>query len=186
MIAEGELETDLPDLVGQAYGTVLEVGPGSGNQLPRYSLAKIDRIYGIEPNLDLRDALWETVEKNGLQNIYTIVPCGLQDLRKLSFYGYHDIVPGTIDTVTCFQVLCSVPKPAEMAQELYRLLKPGGQMIIYEHIKSEDYLTRLVQRMYFLPSGVDRGLTLQSNLQYRLAIRCGPLPSESPHSDVPA
>ena len=77
--------------------------------------------------------------------MYIIVPCGVEDLEKLREYG---IGAETIDTVTSVQVLCSVPKPAALVKNLYRLLKPGGQMIIYEHVKSEDYLSQLVQSMY--------------------------------------
>ncbi|KAF6220452.1 hypothetical protein HO133_002884 [Letharia lupina] len=144
-IAAGELETDLPKLVAKAYGTVVEVGPGSGNQLPRYDISKIDRIYGVEPNVDLHDALRSNVKVNGLSDVYTIVPCGVENIEKLSEYG---IEPGTIDTVTSVQVLCSVPKPAALVKDLYQLLKPGGQMIVYEHVKSEDYISQLVQLVY--------------------------------------
>ena len=139
------METDVPKLVAKAYGTVLELGPGSGNQLPRYDNSKIERIYGIEPNVHLHCALRNKIKKHGLSDVYTIVPCGVEDLEKLREYG---IGPETIDTVTSVQVLCSVPKPAALVKSLYRLLKPGGQMIIYEHVKSEDYLSQLVQSMY--------------------------------------
>lgn len=137
-----QLETDVPELISKASGTVLEVGPGSGNQLPRYEISKIERIYGVEPNVDLHDALRSRIKKHGLSDVYTIVPCGVEDLDKLREYG---IGPGTMDTVTSVQVLCSVPEPAALVKELYRLLKPGGQMIVFEHVKSEDYLSYLVQ-----------------------------------------
>lgn len=78
--------------------------------------------------------------------MYTIIPCGAEDLEKLSEYG---IVAGNVDTIISTQVLCSVPEPAALVKDLYRLLKPGGQMIVYEHVKSEDYLSHLVQRTYF-------------------------------------
>lgn len=70
-------------------------------------------------------------------------------MEKLAEYG---IEPGTMDTVTSVKVLCSVPRPAALVKDLYRLLKPGGQMIVYEHVKSEDYMSQLVQRMYFRPT----------------------------------
>ena len=94
----------------------------------------------------MHDALRSNVKVNGLSDVYTIVPCGVENIEKLSEYG---IEPGTIDTVTSVQVLCSVPKPAALVKDLYQLLKPGGQMIVYEHVKSEDYISQLVQRMYF-------------------------------------
>lgn len=140
------METNVPKLIAKAYGTILELGPGSGNQLPRYDVSKIDRIYGVEPNLDLHDALRNNIKKHGLSDVYTIVPCGVEDLEKLREYG---VVLGSVDTVISIQVLCSVPKPAATMRDLYQMLKPGGQMVVYEHVKSEDYLSQLVQRTYF-------------------------------------
>ena len=139
--------TGVPELIAKAHGTVLEIGPGSGNQLPRYDVSKIHRIYGVEPNVDLHDALRSNVKKHGLSDIYTIVPCGIEDFAKLKEYG---IEPETVDTVASVQVLCSVPKPEALVKDLYRLLKPGGQMIVYEHVKSEDYVSHSVQCLYSL------------------------------------
>ena len=45
------------------------------------------------------------------------------------------------------QVLCSVPEPREMVKRLYGLLKPGGRMIVYEHVRAVDQFSRLVQSM---------------------------------------
>lgn len=53
-----------------------------------------------------------------------------------------------MDTVLSVQVLCGVPQPDRVVKEMYRLLKPGGQMIVYEHVKSDDVVSGLVQRMY--------------------------------------
>ena len=137
----------VPKLIAKAHGTVLELGPGSGNQLPHYDISKIDRIYGVEPNVDLHDALRSKVKEHGLSDIYTIVPCVIEDFAKLKEYGLE---PETVNTVTSMQVLCSVPKPEALAKDLYRLLKPGGQMIVFEHVKSEDYVSHLVQCLYSL------------------------------------
>ena len=46
------------------------------------------------------------------------------------------------------QVLCGVPRPEEMVREMYKLLKPGGQMVIYEHVRSDDFLSGLVQNVF--------------------------------------
>ena len=139
----------VPQLIAKAHGTVLELGPGSGSQLPHYDISKIDRIYGVEPNVELHDALRSKVKKHGLSDIYTIVPCVIEDFAKLKEYG---VEPETVDTVTSMQVLCSVPKPEALAKNLYRLLKPGGQMIVFEHVKSEDYVSYLVQCLDSLTS----------------------------------
>lgn len=141
-IKQNEEETDLPSLDAKAYGTVVEVGPGSGNQLSRYNKAAITKMYGIEPNVDLHPALRQTIKQNGLSDIYTIVPCGIEDFDGLRKYG---ITEGSIDTIMSVQVLCSVPKPDVMVKAMYKLLKPGGQVIVYEHVRSDDWGTRIMQ-----------------------------------------
>ncbi len=55
----------------------------------------------------------------------------------------------SVDTVVSSLVLCSVPDPARVLAELLRILKPGGQFLFYEHVRSthplgavvEDFLT---------------------------------------------
>lgn len=141
-VAAVDAMTGVPELIAKAHGTVLELGPGSGTQLPRYDVSKIERVYGVEPNVDLHDALRGNVKKHGLSDMYTIVPCVIEDFDKLKEYG---IEAESVDTVTSVQVLCSVPEPEALARGLYKLLKPGGQMLVYEHVKSEDYVSRFVQ-----------------------------------------
>ena len=142
MIKKAEEESDLPSLDAKAYGTVIELGPGSGNQLSRYNKSAITKIYGIEPNVDLHPALRQTIKENGLSDVYTIVPCGVEDVDRLREYG---VMEGSVDTVISVQVLCSVPRPEDIVKAMYRLLKPGGQMIVFEHVKSEDRMSQLVQ-----------------------------------------
>ena len=141
-IKKNEEETELPALDALASGTVVEIGPGSGSQLSRYNKSQITKIYGIEPNVDLHPALRASIKETGLSDVYTIVPCGVEDFDKLREYG---VLEGTVDTVMSVQVLCSVPRPEVMVKALYRLLKPGGQMIVYEHVRSEDWVSQFVQ-----------------------------------------
>ena len=128
--------------MAQASGVVLELGPGIGSQLPRFDKSKITKVYGVEPCLHLHDALRRQIKECGLDDIYEIVPCGIEDVVELKKHG---IALGTIDTVLSVQVLCSVPDPDEMMRRLYLLIKPAGQLIVYEHVKSTDSLTAMVQ-----------------------------------------
>ena len=77
-----------------------------------------------------------------MSDIYTIVPCGIEDFDSLKKYG---ILEGSVDTVMSVQVLCSVPRPEVMVKAMYKLLRPGGQMIVYEHVRSEDWMSQLMQ-----------------------------------------
>lgn len=142
MFAARERETVLPSLVSQAYGTVLEVGPGSGSQLSRLDVSKITKVFGVEPTLDLHGELRASVKQAGLTDMYTIVPTGVDDTQQLRNYG---VEKESIDTLLVIQVLCCVPQPEKTVRELYELLKPGGQLIVYEHVKSEDRVSKLIQ-----------------------------------------
>lgn len=133
----------MPRLVGMASGTVLELGPGSGNQFDRFDRTATSRIYGIEPNEYLFNRLRnETIKQHGLSDIYVPINAALEDDKVLESWG---IDTGSIDTVVCMQVLCSVSDPARAAKHIYRLLKPGGQLLFWEHQASRDTVTRLVQ-----------------------------------------
>lgn len=137
-------------MVAQASGIVVEIGPGSGSQACRYDTSKVTKIYGIEPNAAFHDKLRVRIKEAKLDDIYTIVPCGIEDASELEKYG---VSRESIDTVLTCQVLCSVPQPEETVRHLYRLLKRGGKLIAYEHIRSQDTVSRTVQgasfRFYF-------------------------------------
>ncbi len=153
MFAAGERETVLPSLVSQAYGTILEVGPGSGSQVGRLDASNITKAFGVEPILDLHDQLRASIKKAGLTDVYTIVPTGIDDTQQLSMYG---IDKESIDTLLIVQVLCCVPQPGKTVRELYELLKPGGQMVVYEHVRSEDMLSKFVQGTFKQSSEIRR------------------------------
>ena len=145
MLADGDRQTAVPALVSEASGIVLELGPGIGSQLPRYNTSKIIKIYGVEPNVDLHKSLRENIKASGLIDVYEIVPCGVEDVVELKKQG---IVLGSIDTILSVQVLCSVPDPNKILRRLYALLKPGGQLIVYEHVKSKDMISSVVQSKF--------------------------------------
>ena len=158
MFADADTQTAVPDLVSQASGIILELGPGIGSQLPRYNISKVTKIYGVEPNVDLHKSLRENIKTSGLIDVYEIVSCGLEDVVELKKHG---IMLGSIDTILSVQVLCSVPDPNEILRRLYALLKPGGQLIVYEHVKSNDMISSVVQSKFTTVPSV-RNLTLKS------------------------
>ena len=134
-----------------ASGVVLELGPGIGSQLSRYNVSKITKVYGVEPNKALHKSLMEKIKACGLSDVYEIVPCGVESVVELEKHG---IVFSSIDTILSIQVLCSVPDPEKTFQQLYALMKPGRQFIIFEHVKSTDVVSAIIQSMLVLSSTV--------------------------------
>lgn len=134
--------TSVPSLVASAHGVVLEVGPGVGSQLDRFDKSKIDHIYGVELNPAFVPPLLAEVEKAGLQGNYTIISGAVGDERLLVEHG---IKAGSVDSIVCIGTLCSVNNPEQTMRWMYELLKPGGVFIFWEHRRSQDLLTRVVQ-----------------------------------------
>lgn len=154
------LDTPTSPTAGIA-GVVLEVGPGSGLWVDVFSdrhmqssssaRGKITRVYGVEPNTSHHAALRRAVEVAGLQDVYEIVPVGIEDLSS-SAGGekkkWEDsIEPGSVDCVVTILCLCSVPDPERHIRELYELLRPGGRWYVYEHVRCRySWYMRVYQR----------------------------------------
>jgi ubiquinone/menaquinone biosynthesis C-methylase UbiE len=103
-----------------ATGRVLEVGCGTGRNLPRYPPAA--RVTGIDPSLDsLRRARRRAPD----------VPLVCATAEALPFR------PGSFDTVAISLVLCSVPDPALALAEVRRVLRDPGAVRLLEHVRSE-------------------------------------------------
>ncbi|KAI1769874.1 S-adenosyl-L-methionine-dependent methyltransferase [Hypoxylon cercidicola] len=140
-----ERTTVVPELVASAEGIILELGPGLGNQIPLFDQTKIGHIYGVEINGSFIPDLQAKAGECGLREKYTAIHAGVGDTDVLEKHG---IKPGSIDTILSIQVFCSVAQPEAVAREMYRLLKPGGKLIFWEHRRSHDWVTRIVQNFW--------------------------------------
>lgn len=134
--------TSVPSLVALAHGVVLEVGPGMGSQLDRFDKSKIDHIYGVELNPAFVSPLLAEVDKAELQGKYTVIAGAVEDKNLLA---QHGLSAGSVDSIVCIGTLCSISDPEQAMRRMYELLKPGGAFIFWEHRRSDDFLTRIVQ-----------------------------------------
>ncbi|KAH8817467.1 S-adenosyl-L-methionine-dependent methyltransferase [Xylogone sp. PMI_703] len=134
--------TVVPSLVQAASGVVLELGPGPGNQIHRFDTSLVNYVYGIEPNSHFEKDINAKLENNSLQEKYKLLVCGIEDSDILREEG---ITEESLDTVLCIQVLCAVKDPKAVMREVWKLLKPGGKFIFWEHGWSKNRLTTVEQ-----------------------------------------
>jgi hypothetical protein len=115
-------------LISQARGVVVEIGPGGGEWMNLYDKEKVTKIYGVEPNKDHHPLLRKRIKEAGLNDIFVIIPVGVEEL------GDKWVGTEGVDSVVTIQCLCSVPKPRAMINAVYGYVRDGGQWIVYEHV----------------------------------------------------
>ncbi|KAF3020097.1 hypothetical protein E8E14_004817 [Neopestalotiopsis sp. 37M] len=140
-----EATTAVPTLVSHANGLVVDLGPALGNQLQSFNLDNVTQIYGIEKNAFFVKELEGKIQESNIRDKYAVITCGIEDTDIMEQAGIED---GNVDTVLCIQVLCSVSDPLAVARRLYKLLRPGGKLIFWEHHGNEDTVTRIFQTLW--------------------------------------
>jgi ubiquinone/menaquinone biosynthesis C-methylase UbiE len=115
--------------VASARGLVLEVGVGSGLNLPLYGAA-VTRVVAVDPSPELL-ALARTQASD------MVVPVSLirASAERLPFAN------AVFDTVVMTWTLCSIPNPIAALTEMRRVLRPGGRLLFVEHGLSPEIRT---------------------------------------------
>ncbi|OJD31863.1 phospholipid methyltransferase [Diplodia corticola] len=164
---------DAVALMRSLRGTVLDLGPGTGEQLVRLTPSHLTRVYGAEPAEQFHGRLRANAKKAGLEDKYKVLHAGAQPeslIPALADAGlFQNGSEGIFDEICCIRVLCGVPRPEETIKGLYKLLKPGGRMVVHEHVVNPwretggSFVSRVLQTVYawagwhlFLGCNIDR------------------------------
>jgi len=119
-----------------ASGRVLEIGAGTGANLPHYG-REVESLTITEPEPPLVRRLEQRVRERG--SAAKVLRAPAEDLP------FED---GSFDTAVSTLVLCGVSDQPRALRELRRVLKPGGRLIFIEHVRSsEPRVARLQDRM---------------------------------------
>ncbi len=117
--------------VSDARGETLEVGVGTGKNIPYYPSDLEVNAIDFSPGMMRKAA--QKKERLGADNIRLLE----MDVERLAFPD------NTFDTSISTFVFCTVPDPVCGLAELRRVLKPGGKAIFLEHMKSSNPLINL-------------------------------------------
>ena len=112
-------------LLPAARGRVIEIGIGSGLNLPFYG-REVESVVGVDPSEKLLE-----MARGRLQAVPFQVELEAQSAEALPFDD------GRFDTAVTTWTLCSVPDARRALAELRRVLKPGGELIFVEHGRAE-------------------------------------------------
>jgi ubiquinone/menaquinone biosynthesis C-methylase UbiE len=112
--------------IPHARGDVLEIGIGSGLNLPFYS-AQVRHVYGVDPSLELQRMARKRAA--GRINVEFLPQSAEEPLP---------LAAATMDTVVITWTLCSIPNVGRALEQMKRVLKPNGQLLFLEHGRSSD------------------------------------------------
>jgi ubiquinone/menaquinone biosynthesis C-methylase UbiE len=113
---------------------VIEVGSGDGRSFEHYPHA-VTGVLAVEPDPTARAAAAERART-------AQVPIEIVDGAAASLPAED----ASFDAAVLMGVLCSVPDPAEALAELRRVLVPGGELRVWEHVRSRNAAFRALQR----------------------------------------
>jgi ubiquinone/menaquinone biosynthesis C-methylase UbiE len=118
-------------IVPLAEGDVLEIGMGSGLNLPYYDSQKVRKIWGLEPSEGMRQLAMKTLEGMSL------------DLEFIDLPGEEiPLESDSVDTVLVTYTLCTIPDVATALEGMRRVLKPDGRLLFCEHGVAPDESVR--------------------------------------------
>ena len=121
-------------LLAGAAGSVLEIGGGTGANLPHYRDA--GRVVVSEPDPFMRGRLRRKLVRARVP--VEVSESGAEDLP------FRD---GSFDAVVSTLVLCSVPTQEKALAEVRRVLRPGGRLLFIEHVRGEGSVARVQDRV---------------------------------------
>lgn len=114
-------------VVPQASGIILEVGIGSGLNIPFYDRAVVEKIIGLDPSIELHAMAKKTADQHDLAIDFIVGGAEQMDLPNDS-----------VDTVLVTYTMCTIPDALSANKEMLRVLKPGGRLIFCEHGLAPD------------------------------------------------
>jgi len=124
-------------ICGPKGGRILEVGVGTGISLPCY--ARINRIVGIDISEPMLRKAHARVAEQKLANVETLA---VMDATRMA------LPDNSFDVVVAQYVITAVPNPEGTLDEFARVLKPGGEIVLVNHIGAETGPRRLFEQCF--------------------------------------
>ena len=146
-------------VIPQAHGRVLEVGIGTGRNMPFYDSARVTNIVGVDPALSMHRLALKRIRRSGIK--VELVGVSAEKLA---------VADASFETVVCTYTLCTIPDPVAALREMRRALVPGGKLLFSEHGRAPDASVRKWQaRVQPYWSRVSGGCMLDRDIPALLA-----------------
>lgn len=127
-------------LLKEISGRVLEIGSGTGINFPLYSKQVV--LLATDPSDAMLDQARARLLRENVAARVEVLTAGVLDPILAEV-----VPPASIDAVVCTLVLCTVENPAATLAFLHSRLKPGGSLILLEHVRARTKAGRMLQNL---------------------------------------
>lgn len=146
------------ELLATVSGDILEIGFGTGLNLPHYP-AHVRKITTIEPNAGMNRHASKRIIATGIEVDQRVLECEQLPFANDSF-----------DCIVSSWTLCSIGNVGQALNESYRVLKPGGRFLFLEHgLSHEPSVQRWQRRLNWLEMQIGGGCHLDRNIKEVIA-----------------
>jgi ubiquinone/menaquinone biosynthesis C-methylase UbiE len=114
-------------IVPEAEGEILEIGFGSGLNVPYYDRSKVRKIWALEPSAGMRRKARPAVAETDM------------DIKFIDLPGEQiPLDDNSVDTILMTYTLCTIPDTKAAFEGMRRVLRPGGRLLFCEHGRAPD------------------------------------------------
>jgi ubiquinone/menaquinone biosynthesis C-methylase UbiE len=147
-------------LLAHAGGEILEIGFGTGLNLPCYP-AHVHKLTVVDPNVGMHRLAQERIRRAGIEVDHRVLGG-----EQLPFEDH------AFDCVVSTFTLCSIEEVNRALGEVYRVLKPGGRFLFLEHgLSPEPKVQRWQHRLNWLEIHLAEGCRLDRNIREVVAVQ---------------
>ena len=114
-------------VVPMAEGKVLEIGIGSGLNLPFYDKSKLDELWGLDPSEGLSEMAKQVADEEAME--VNFISAGAEEIP---------LPDNHFDSVLATYTMCTIPEVHRANKEIQRVLKGNGRLIFCEHGEAPD------------------------------------------------
>jgi ubiquinone/menaquinone biosynthesis C-methylase UbiE len=148
------------ELLANAHGDVVEIGFGTGLNLPYYP-ERVQKLTTVDPNVGMHRLAQRRVKQAGIE-----VDQRLLSGEQLPFEANR------FDCAVSTFTLCSIENVSQALAETYRVLKPGGRLLFLEHgLSPEPRVQKWQRRLNWLQIRLANGCHLDRNIKALVAVQ---------------
>ena len=141
-------------VVPLAEGRVLEIGIGSGLNLPFYDKTKVDEIWGLDPSEELSEMARTVATHEGMK--VNFISSGAEEIP---------LPDDHFDSVLITYTMCTIPEVIRANTEIRRVLKEQGKMIFCEHgVAPDDNIRKWQKRINPFWGKIAGGCNINRNI----------------------